>query len=91
MEKKAKKKDPRAKRAGRKSGHPFPLPSPLLSSLRSPNFFLQISRRFSEIKSRVYGKRQIQVENFLEWKTSRQKLSRTVLMDKTGVKLLTFE
>ena len=35
-------------------------------------------------------KRQIQVENFSEWKISRKKLSRTILMYETGVKLLIF-
>ena len=74
-----KKKNPRAKRKSGegKGGHPFP--------------FFAVSRRFSEIKSHVYGKRQIQVENFSEQKISRQKLSRTVLMDKTSVKLFIFE
>ena len=35
-------------------------------------------------------KRQIQVENFSEWKISRKKLSRTILMYETGVKILIF-
>ena len=34
------------------------------------------------------GKRQIQVENFSEQEISRIRLSRKILMDKTGVKLL---
>ena len=37
------------------------------------------------------GKRQIQVENFSEYKISRYKQSRTILMDKTGIKLFIFE
>ena len=34
------------------------------------------------------GKRQIQNKNFLKWENSR-KVSNTILMDETGVKLLT--
>ena len=37
------------------------------------------------------GKRQIQVENFSEYKISRYKQSRTILMDKTGIKLFIFK
>ena len=37
------------------------------------------------------SERQIQVENFSKQKISRSKLSRTIVMDKTGVKLLIFQ
>ena len=37
------------------------------------------------------GKRQIQVENFSEYKISKYKQSRTILMDKTGIKLFIFK
>ena len=35
------------------------------------------------------GKRQIQIKNFLKWENNRRKVSNTILMDETGVKLLT--
>ena len=35
------------------------------------------------------GKRQIQIKNFLKWENSRRKVSNTILMDETGLKLLT--
>ena len=49
--------------------------------------YVKESLRFTFTPNR---KRQIQVENFSEWKISRKKLSRTILMYETSVKLLIF-
>ena len=38
----------------------------------------------------AYGKRQIQVESSAKWKMRRKKHFKTILMDKTGVKILFF-
>ena len=43
-----------------------------------------------EIKHRVYGKREIQVEKFSKWEMSRQKQLKTILMDRIGVNLPIF-
>ena len=51
----------------------------------------RIERLKPKSQVRGNGKRQIQVENFSEKKIRRQKLSRTILMDKTVVTLLIFE
>ena len=41
----------------------------------------------SRLRQTANGKRQIQVENFWKWIISVLKLSKTILMDKTKVKL----
>ena len=39
--------------------------------------------------SAANGKRQNQIKNFLKWENSWRKVSNTILMGETGVKLLT--